>query len=168
MNQVVVRDAHDGDIQECLAVYNEAVRNLLATFDTVERGAEHFDGRIGLADPLSPFLVADHNGLVAGYAHAYPYRPRAAYAATREVSIYLADWARGQGIGPTLYAELLARLDSAGCHTQVAVVALPNDASEALHRRFGFTHVGTLREVGHKFGQWVDTAWYQRISLPPT
>ncbi|MEO7069886.1 MAG: N-acetyltransferase family protein [Nostocoides sp.] len=163
---LVIRDGTPADNDACLAIYNEAVRNLLATFDTVERGPEHFDGRLGLADPRSPFLVAEIAGAVAGYAHAYPYRPRAAYDATREVSVYLADSARGQGIGRMLYAALLARLDAAGCHTQVAVIALPNEASEALHRAFGFEHVGTLREVGHKFGRWVDTAWHQRMSPP--
>ncbi len=164
MTEVSVRDGLPDDIEPCLDVYNEAVRNLIATFDTVERGPEHFAGRIGLDDPLSPFLVAEVDGVVGGYAYAYKYRPRAAYDATREVSVYVADSARGQGLGRILYAALLGRLDTAGCHTQVAVIALPNEASEALHRGFGFEHVGTLREVGHKFGRWVDTAWYQRLS----
>ena len=83
------------------------------------------------------------------------------------MSVYLAEGARGRGLGRTLYAALLARLDAAPqVHTQVAVIALPNDASEALHRSLGFERVGVLREVGHKFGRYVDTAWYQRMTPP--
>jgi phosphinothricin acetyltransferase len=81
------------------------------------------------------------------------------------VSVYVADRARGRGVARTLYAALLARLDAEpSVHTEVAVIALPNDASEALHRAFGFEPVGTLREVGHKFGRYVDTAWWQRLA----
>jgi L-amino acid N-acyltransferase YncA len=98
---------------------------------------------------------------VAGFAYATTYRPRAAYELTREVSVYLAEEARGRGIGRTLYAVLLDRLRTAGMHTALAVIALPNDASVRLHESFGFTHRGTVREVGRKFGAWVDTAFYQ-------
>ena len=66
-------------------------------------------------------------------------------------------------MGRKLYGELLGRLDAAGVHTVMAVVALPNEPSEALHRSLGFERVGVLREVGHKFGRWVDTAWWQRL-----
>ena len=83
------------------------------------------------------------------------------------MSVYLAGSARGRGLGTTLYAELLGRLDARpDVHTQVAVIALPNDASLALHRAMGFEEVGVLREVGHKFGRFVDTAWYQRMPGP--
>ena len=89
------------------------------------------------------------------------YRPRPAYARTRETSVYLAADARGRGLGRLLYDALLARLRDDGVHTAVALVALPNDASLALHRACGFAQVGVLREVGRKFGRWVDTAWLQ-------
>ncbi len=163
-----VRDGLPVDLDACLSIYNDAVRTLLATFDTVERGREHFAGRIGLPDPLSPFLVVEVGGTVAGYAYACTYRPRPAYDATQEVSIYLHRSARGRGIGQGLYAALLGRLDRAGSHTQLAVIALPNQASEALHRRCGFEPVGTMRQVGRKFDRWVDTVWYQRLSPTAT
>ena len=98
---------------------------------------------------------------VVGFAYSGPFRSRPAYAGTRESSIYLAPAARGRGLGRALYAELLERLDAAGVHTVLAVVALPNDASEALHRSCGFTPVGVLEQVGYKFGAWVDTALWQ-------
>jgi phosphinothricin acetyltransferase len=80
------------------------------------------------------------------------------------VSVYLDPSSRGQGLGRLLYVELLGRLRADGVHQVLAVIALPNDASEALHRAFGFEPVGTLREVGHKFGRFVDTAWWQRLA----
>lgn len=90
------------------------------------------------------------------------YRPRPAYRPTREVSVYLAEAARGRGLGRALYDELLARLAADGVHTALALVATPNPASEALHRACGFRHIGTMTEVGYKFGRWIDTAWYEK------
>ncbi|HEV7148562.1 MAG TPA: GNAT family N-acetyltransferase, partial [Pedococcus sp.] len=97
---------------------------------------------------------------VVGYAFSGAFRPRPAYAGTKEVSVYVAPTMSRRGVGRSLYAELLGRLDGLSeVHTQVAVVALPNDASEGLHRTMGFHRVGVLREVGHKLGRYVDTAW---------
>jgi len=76
--------------------------------------------------------------------------------------VYLEESARGHGLGRRLYDELLARLTEAGMHTAVALVALPNPGSVALHRATGFTEVGVMREVGWKQDRWVDTAWFQR------
>ena len=81
------------------------------------------------------------------------------------VSVYVDASARGRGVARSLYAALLARLDAEpSVHTQLAVIAQPNEASEALHVAFGFERVGVLREVGNKFGRWVDTVWYQRLA----
>ena len=91
------------------------------------------------------------------------YRPRPAYARTREISVYLAADARGRGLGRLLYDALLPRLRDDGVHTAVALIALPNDASLALHRACGFAQVGVLREVGRKFDTWIDTAWLQLV-----
>jgi phosphinothricin acetyltransferase len=96
-------------------------------------------------------------------AYAATYRPRPAYDGTRETSVYVAADARGRGLGRALYDELLQRVDADGIHVCLAVIALPNPSSEALHAAVGFEHVGTLREVGRKFDRWVDTAWWQRL-----
>ena len=163
---IVVRDATAADLPAMAAIYDEQVRTSVATFDTEPRGAAYLSEKLAAADEGNVVLVAcAGDGTLLGYAFSGPFRPRPAYAGTKEVSVYLADGARGRGLGRTLYAALLARLDRApGVHTQVAVVALPNDASVALHRAMGFDRVGVLREVGHKFGRYVDTAWYQRMS----
>lgn len=163
---IEVRDARAGDLAAMAAIYDEQVRSSVATFDTEPRGAAYLGEKLAAVDEGNVVLVAwAPGGDVLGYAFSGPFRPRPAYAGTKEVSVYLAGSARGRGLGRTLYAALLARLDAApGVHTQVAVIALPNDASVGLHRAMGFEQVGVLREVGHKFGRYVDTAWYQRMS----
>ena len=159
-----IRPARAADLAAVAATYNVEVEQGVGTFDTEPKGPEHFAHRLDASDPRDVFLVADDAGTVLGFAYSGPFRPRPAYAATRETSIYLVASARGRGLGRTLYTELLDRLDAAGVHTTMAVIALPNDASEALHASLGFERVGVLREVGRKHGRWVDTAWWQRLS----
>ena len=159
-----IRPARPDDLAAVAAIYNVEVEQGVGTFDTEPKGLDHFAHRIEAADRRDVFLVADDAGDVVGFAHSGPFRPRPAYAATRETSIYLASAVRGRGVGRALYAELLAHLDAAGVHTTTAVIALPNHASEALHASLGFERVGVLREVGHKLGRWVDTAWWQRLA----
>jgi phosphinothricin acetyltransferase len=159
----IIRDATPADIPAVAAIYDQCVRDTVATFDTEERGAAHLGTALASLGPTDGFLVLDEGGVVLGYAVSGAFRPRPAYAGTRETSVYLARQARGRGWGRLVYAALLARLDAAGAHTQVAVVARPNEPSEALHRALGFELVGVVHEVGHKFGRWVDTAWYQRF-----
>ena len=150
------------------AIYDDQVRTSLATFDTEPRGAAYLGEKLASTGAGNVVLALCSGEQLLGYAFSGPFRPRPAYAGTKEVSVYLAEAARGRGLGRIVYAALLARLDAASdVHTQVAVIALPNDASEALHRSLGFERVGVLREVGHKFGRYVDTAWYQRMTQDP-
>lgn len=160
---VVLRVATTQDRVAMTAIYNEAVVHSVATFDLEPRDEEHYVPHLTSRRPGDHVLVAEADGRVVGFAHSGTYRPRPAYDGTREVSIYLAEEARGAGLGRRLYEALLARVDADGIHTCLAVVALPNPASEALHAAVGFTRVGTLREVGRKFDRWVDTAWWQRM-----
>ena len=159
-----VRDAVDTDVPAMAAIYDEQARTTVATFDTEPRGAAYLGEKVAHAGDSDLVLVAHRGDQLLGSAFSGPFRPRPAYDGTKEVSVYLGAGARGLGLGSLLYGALLARLDDlTEVHTQVAVIALPNDASIALHRRFGFEQVGVLREVGHKFGRYVDTAWYQRL-----
>lgn len=161
-----VRDATTADLEAMAAIYDEQVRTSVATFDTEPRGAAYLGEKLANAGGSDLVLVVVRDEDVLGYAFSGPFRPRPAYDGTKEVSVYLAAQARGLGLGSLLYGALLARLDAIGSvHTQVAVIALPNDASIALHRRHGFEEVGVLREVGRKFDRWVDTAWYQRVPM---
>lgn len=159
---VTVRAGRPEDASALRAIYAHAVRASIATFDLEEPGEAHFAQVLAHPNPTLPLLVASAGDRVVGYAYASVYRVRPAYAATRETSIYLDPAWIGRGIGRTTYAALLRHLDDVGCHTELAVIALPNPASIALHTSLGFTHVGTMREVGRKFDRWIDTAWYQR------
>jgi L-amino acid N-acyltransferase YncA len=150
-----IRDATTDDLAAIGAIYEHEALHGIATFDAVARPPEFW------ADKMAgPLLVADV-GRVLGFAYASTYRPRPAYDRTREVSVYLAEDARGRGIGRALYATLLDRLRADGVHTALAVIALPNEASVRLHESFGFVHRGTIREVGWKFGRWIDTGFWQ-------
>lgn len=163
MARLRIRSATPDDLPAVVAIYNHHVLHTVATFDTEPRAADDFRDRLS-GDPSCPFLVADRGDTVVGYAVAGWFRRRPAYAGTRETSIYLAEDAQGEGLGTLFYRSLLDRLDDAGVRTEVAVIARPNEASEALHRRLGFRLVGVLTDVGDKFGRLIDTAWYQRMA----
>jgi phosphinothricin acetyltransferase len=98
-----------------------------------------------------------------GYAGTTPFRPKAAYETTVETTIYCAPEAVGMGLGNHLYRELFASLKGEDIHRFVAVYALPNAATEALHRRFGFKVVGVFSENGRKFGKYWDVCWLERV-----
>ncbi|MDO9455742.1 GNAT family N-acetyltransferase [Nocardioides sp.] len=155
-----VRNAVVGDLPTIKAIYDEQVVSGIATFDTTAPPIDYWEEKLSSAHHV---LVAVDGSTVLGYAYSSVFRPRAAYDTTREVSVYLDAGARGRGVGRGLYDELLARLRADGVHTALAVVALPNPASEGLHRACGFERVGVLPEVGHKLGRWVDTAFYALV-----
>jgi L-amino acid N-acyltransferase YncA len=159
MEAMTVRSADPADLPRIAAIYDEQVRIAISTFDVEPRPLAYWEDRLASDQPGDHLLVAcSPTSEVVGYAYSSSYRPRPAYARTREVSVYLSAEARGQGLGRRLYDELLARLRADGVHQVLAVIALPNDASEALHRACGFSRVGLLPEVGWKFDRWIDTA----------
>jgi phosphinothricin acetyltransferase len=158
MEPVKVRDADSADLPRIAAIYDEQVRTAISTFDLEPRPMSYWEARLTSTEAGDHLLVAGSGSDVVGYAYSSSYRPRPAYARTREVSVYLDPSSRGQGLGRLLYVELLGRLRADGVHQVLAVIALPNDASEALHRACGFERVGLLPEVGWKFDRWIDTA----------
>jgi L-amino acid N-acyltransferase YncA len=158
---MVIRAAQDADLDAVAAIYAHEVRSGIATFDVLPPPRNYWEARLASTEPGDHLVVAEADGDVVGYAYASSYRPRPAYRLTHEVSVYLAAGARGRGLGRRLYDDLLPRLRDDGVHTAVALVALPNDASLALHRACGFEQVGVMREVGRKFDRWIDTAWFQ-------
>jgi len=114
--------------------------------------------------PEHPYLVAvDERGALLGYAKTAPWRTREAYKLTAEAGIYVQLGAERRGIGKQLYARLFDELRARGFHSVLGCITLPNDASLALHRGFGFVDAGTVREAGFKFGAWHDVAFVQKI-----
>jgi phosphinothricin acetyltransferase len=164
MSEITIRTAVCADLARITEIYNYYVLNTPVTFDveahTVSGRAEwfaqfHATGRHRL-------IVAEENGIVLGYAGTTRFRPKAAYETTVETTIYCAHEAVGKGIGRQLYAALFELLKHEDIHRFVAVYALPNAASEALHQRFGFRVVGVLSENGRKFGKYWDVCWAER------
>jgi L-amino acid N-acyltransferase YncA len=161
---VNIRPAVEDDLSDIAAIYAHEIANSVATFDLEPPTLAYWHQRLVGQQVGDHLLVAvDTDEDVVGYAYSWSYRPRPAYNRTRETSIYLDPSVRGQGIGRQLYPALLDTMTDSGVHTAVALVAQPNPGSVGLHRACGFEHVGTMREVGFKFGQWVDVEWYQKI-----
>jgi phosphinothricin acetyltransferase len=160
----LIRAARDADVPAIAAIYEYYVRASLATFETDPPGADEIGRRRQdvLAHEL-PYLVAELEGAVAGYAYARPYRPRLAYRFTVESSVYIHPAHARQGLGRILMAEVIAACGKAGCRQMIAVIGdADNTASIGLHRALGFQHVGVFRSVGFKFERWVDTVLMQR------
>lgn len=155
----MIRPATADDLPALAEIYDEAVRSSIATFETEPPGVSPWQARLDAGEHL---LVAELDGRVVGGAYSSWFRPRPGYAPTREVSVYLADDARGQGVGRALYDDLLTRLDADGVHRTLAVIALPNPASVALHEACGFTRAGLLEQIGMKFGERIDVGIWAR------
>jgi phosphinothricin acetyltransferase len=120
-----------------------------------------------LAAPRLPWLVADEGDEVLGFAYAAPHNTRASYRWSVATSVYLKPSAVGHGVGTALYRHLLPLVRDLGMVSAYAGIALPNDASVALHERFGFVPVGTYRDVGWKLGAWRDVAWFHLPLVTP-
>ena len=146
------------------AIYSHYVQHDLCSFEEEVPSVEEMQvRRTEVLRRGLPYLVALKNGEVVGYAYASPYRARSAYRHTVEDSIYVAHDMHGQGIGRTLLQAVIARCTESGFMQMVAVVGNSGNAgSQGLHERLGFTQVGVLRDVGFKFGRWVDTVLMQR------
>jgi phosphinothricin acetyltransferase len=161
---VLIRDAKGTDAQAIRDIYAPYVLHGVSTFEEVPPTPEEMLERIGLVVQSGfPYLVAELDGQIVGYAHASIYRPRPSYRYTAEDSIYVAGDHHKKGIGSSLLSALIPRCEAIGCRQLIAVVGdSGNVGSIKLHARFGFREVGTLRSVGFKLGRWVDTVLMQR------
>lgn len=161
---VVVRDAEEADMAAVQAIYQHYVLNGLATFEEHPPSTkEMVSRRDAVVAAGLPYLVAEAGGRIVGYSYATSYRPRPAYRHTIEDSVYVADGLGGRGVGAALLQALIARCEAGPWRQMLAVIGNSGNAgSIALHRRMGFQQVGTIRSVGFKLGQWVDTVLMQR------
>ena len=162
-----IRLARIDDAPAIADIYAPIVASTHTSFETSPPDGAEMGRRIGKVLGFHPWLVAERDGRVLGYAYASAHRERAAYQWSADVSCYVHADARGQGVGRQLYRKLLAVLAAQGHHAAFAGIALPNDASIRLHESVGFRRVGVYREVGYKAGGWRDTAWYQCILGEP-
>lgn len=168
MTEVRIRDAVAADIAAIAAIYGHHVRHGLASFEEEPPPAGEMARRHAETTGRGyPYLVAEADGQVAGYAYAGPYRTRPAYRHSVENSVYLAPGRERAGIGSRLLAELIRRCEAAGFRQMVAVIGdSANAASIGLHARHGFRHAGVLTAIGYKHGRWVDSVLMQRALGP--
>jgi L-amino acid N-acyltransferase YncA len=160
----IIRDATDADAPAIQAIYSHHVLTSVASFEETPPSVD--DMRARRASVLQhglPYLVAELDGRVAGYAYATPYRPRAAYRHTIEDSIYIDDTCRGRGVGRALLAALIERCEAGPWRQMIAVIADGGrGGSTSLHTALGFEVIGTLKAVGFKHGRWLDSTLMQR------
>jgi L-amino acid N-acyltransferase YncA len=164
MNAPLIRDSRDDDVAAIQSVYAHHVLHGTGSFELEPPAVDEMRAR--RADVLGngfPFLVAEADGRVLGYAYANLFRTRPAYRFTVEDSVYVAEEARGTGVGRRLLVALVARCELAGCRQMLAVIGDSfNTASIALHARCGFRFAGTMRATGWKHGRWLDTVVMQK------
>jgi len=160
---VQIRDALDTDLAGILRIYNDAVQNSTAIWN--DRIVDLDNRRVWLAerhDQGYPVLVAiDEGGQVAGYASFGPWRPHDGFRHTVENSVYVSPDHRGSGIGRSLMKALIERARMLEKHVMVAFIESENRASVHMHQQLGFIHVGQMRQVGCKFGRWLDLTMMQ-------
>jgi len=163
-----VRTATVDDAEAIRAIYNPEVLESFVTFDLVPRTIEEQQAWLERRRGAHVALVAvDDAGTVLGFASLSPYRDRPAYSTTVEDSVYVHRDHQGEGVGRALLTELVERARQHGFHSVMARIVGHHDASIALHRSVGFDVVGTEREVGRKFGRWLDVVLMQAL-LEPT
>ncbi len=163
-SDIQVRPAAATDADPIAAIYNHYITQTAVTFEEEPIPAADIARRIAEVQAASlPWLVAERNEAIAGWAYATKWRPRRAYRFSAEVTVYVAPEQGGRGIGSLLYARLLPELRERGVHAAMGGIALPNDASIALHEKFGFRKVAHFEQAGFKFDRWIDVGYWQRI-----
>jgi phosphinothricin acetyltransferase len=161
---MIIRPATEEDAGALAAIYGHAVLHGFGTFETTPPSAEEMDRRRRvIAEHGLPYLVAEIDGRVVGYAYASVFRPRPGYRFTVEDSVYVAPEAAGAGVGQAVLSQVVEFCEAMGLRQIVAVIGdSGNSASIALHRRLGFTESGVVRDAGHKHGRWVDIVLMQK------
>ncbi len=159
----MIRSVTPDDAARVTEIYNHYIRSSPATFEEQLLAPDDMRPRIADTTQAYPWFVSEEDGRLAGYAYARRWRERAAYRYAVEASIYLDPVAVGKGIGSALLGALLGELRNRHFHCAMGGVSLPNEASVALLEKFGFSPVAHFKEVGYKFGQWIDVGYWQLL-----
>lgn len=162
MESPLIRHVTEDDAESIVGIYNYYIQNTVITFEEEVVSAQEMSDRIGeVASSSLPWLVAEQDGKVVGYAYATKWKGRCAYRFSVECTVYLAPSFVGSGLGTGLYTALFSELRNKKLHVVIGGIALPNPASIALHEKFGMTQVAHFKEVGFKFGKWIDVGYWQ-------
>ncbi len=156
-----IRLARSDDAGQMLEIYAPFIRDNAVSFELDVPTVAEFASRVSATLETLPWLVCEAEGTVLGYAYASKHRERAAYQWSVDVSAYITEDYRRRGVGRALYTSLFACLRLQGYFNAYGGITLPNTASVRLHEAMGFTHVGTYRDVGHKFGTWHSVGWWE-------
>jgi L-amino acid N-acyltransferase YncA len=162
-DQLSIRAATAEDCGRILSIYGYYVKNTIVSFEYEVPGLDEMESRMQNIQAKYPYLVAELNGIIVGYAYAADFRYRSAYQWSPESTIYLSHEIHGKGIGHILYSRLFELLRLQGFYNVFGGVGLPNEASVKLHLKCGFTVVGTYRNIGYKHKGWHSTQWFQLI-----
>lgn len=144
-------------------IYNYYVLNSVATFVEVPVSVAEMEIKIQTISAEFPWFVYEENGEVLGYAYANKWNERAAYRHSLESSIYLKNDALGKGVGSRLYQTLIDEISKSSYHVVIGGISLPNEASVRLHEKFGYQKAAHYKEVGFKFGKWIDVGYWQLL-----
>jgi len=160
---MLVRRAVESDSEAIRLIYNTEVLTSTATLDLVPRSPSDQAAWMSGHSGVYPVVVADTDGVVAGFSSLSAYRPRPGYATAVEDSVYVAEGYRGQGVGRLLLNGAVEAARDHGFHSVIGRIVTEQTASIALHKACGFEIIGIEREVGRKFGRWLDVALAQRM-----
>jgi phosphinothricin acetyltransferase len=155
----MIRFVQPQDAQALCCIYNPYVNNSIVTFEESEVAVEDMTKRI--TDASLPWLVLEEENRVQGYAYLAPWKHRSAYRFTAETTIYLREGTTGQGLGETLYSQLISAARERSLRVLVACLALPNEPSRRLHEKLGFRKVAHFSRVGFKFDRWLDVGYWE-------
>jgi L-amino acid N-acyltransferase YncA len=158
-----IRPATSADLKAITDIYNQAILNTTATFDTTPKTIKEQKAWFVEHGDRYPILVAQQDGTIVGWASLSAWSDRCAYSATAEISLYVREDCRGQGIGRQLSLAIIQAGQDAGLHTVIARMAEGNDASVHLAESLGFEYIGVMKEVGRKFGRLLDVYLMQKI-----
>jgi len=158
-----IRPATKADAAAICEIYNHYVLTTTISFELEAVSVEEMAQRVVEVSALFPWLVYEEDGRILGYAYATKWKARKAYQQSVESSVYMAKDSGGKGVGTQLYRALLVELKARGVHAVMGGIAQPNAGSVALHEKMGFVKVAHFKQVGRKFDQWIDVAYWQLI-----
>ena len=164
VNDIVIRSAREEDLNAILDIYNDAILNTTAVYSnephTLQMRKDWYNDRLKNNFPV---FVADADSVVAGFSSFGHFRQAAGYAYTVEISVYVAIPYRGKGVSKLLIGALVARAGEMNLHALIAGISADNEISINLHESLGFKEVAYLKEVGYKFGHWLDLKFFQLL-----
>ena len=159
----MIRPVTENDAAAICMIYNHYVETGFISFETELVSESEMASRIKTISSTYPYLVYEEQGKVIAYAYANLWKTRAAYKHSLETTIYASPEILAKGIGRSLYLRLFDSLDRNAVHTLMAVIALPNEASVSFHEKMGYVKAGHFKEVGKKFGDWIDVGYWQKM-----